>query len=95
MKKISKIICLLIIAVFSFNGLAQEISKPEPNLQDTLLTNLKTTALSNVNDVEMADTFRSEGKIYVVITVISIIFVCLIGYLIYIDMKLRKLEKKQ
>lgn len=94
MKKISKIICLLIIAVFSFNGLAQEISKPEPNLQDTLLTNLKTTALSNVNDVEMADTFRSEGKIYVVITVISIIFVCLIGYLIYIDMKLRKLEKK-
>ncbi len=43
---------------------------------------------------QMADTFRSEGKIYVVIAVISIIFVCLIGYLIYIDMKLRKLEKK-
>jgi uncharacterized membrane protein YdbT with pleckstrin-like domain len=42
---------------------------------------------------QMADTFRSEGKIYVVIAVISIIFVCLIGYLIYIDMKLRKLEK--
>ena len=95
MKKISKIICLLIIAGFSFNGLAQEISKPEPNLQDTLLNNLKITALSNVNDVEMADTFRNDGKIYVVITVISIIFVCLIGYLIYIDMKLRKLEKKQ
>ena len=94
MKKISKIVCLLIIAVFSFNGLAQEISKPEPNLQDTLLNNLKTTALSNANGVEMADTFRSEGKIYVVITVISIIFMCLIGYLIYIDMKLRKLEKK-
>ena len=44
---------------------------------------------------EMADTFRSEGKIYVVITVISIIFICLIGYLIYIDMKLRKLEDKK
>jgi heme/copper-type cytochrome/quinol oxidase subunit 2 len=43
---------------------------------------------------EMADTFRSEGKIYVVITVISIIFICLIGYLIYIDIKLRKLEDK-
>ena len=43
---------------------------------------------------QMADTFRSEGKIYVVITVISIIFICLIGYLIYIDMKLRKLENK-
>lgn len=44
--------------------------------------------------VEMADTFRSEGKIYVVITVLSIIFICLIGYLIYIDLKLKKLENK-
>ena len=43
---------------------------------------------------DMADTFRSEGKIYVVISVLSIIFMCLIGYLVYIDMKLRKLEKK-
>ena len=42
---------------------------------------------------QMADAFRSEGKIYVVITVISIIFICLIGYLVYIDLKLRKLEK--
>ena len=44
---------------------------------------------------QMADTFRSEGKIYVVISVISIIFMCLIGYLVYIDMKLRKLENKK
>ena len=44
--------------------------------------------------VEMADQFRSEGKIYVVITVLSIIFVCIIGYLIYIDLKLKKLENK-
>ncbi|MES2565368.1 MAG: CcmD family protein [Bacteroidota bacterium] len=42
---------------------------------------------------EMADTFRNDGKIYVVITVISIIFMCLIGYLVYLDIKLRKLEK--
>lgn len=45
--------------------------------------------------VEMADAFRSDGKIYVVITVISIIFICLISYLIYIDIKLRKLENKK
>ena len=44
---------------------------------------------------QMADTFRSEGKIYVVIAVISIIFTCLIGYLIYIDLKLRKLENRK
>ena len=43
---------------------------------------------------EMADTFRSEGKIYVVIAVLSIIFICIISYLVYIDIKLKKLEKK-
>ncbi len=44
---------------------------------------------------QMADIFRSDGKIYVVITVISIIFICLIGYLVYIDVKLKKLENKK
>ncbi len=44
---------------------------------------------------QMSDGFRSEGKIYVVITVISIIFVCLMGYLISIDRKLKKLEDKK
>lgn len=43
---------------------------------------------------EMADTFRSEGKIYVVIAVLSIAFICIIAYLIYIDIKLKKLENK-
>jgi uncharacterized transporter YbjL len=43
---------------------------------------------------DMADAFRREGKIYVVIAVMSIIFICLIGYLIYIDIKLKKLENK-
>ncbi|MES2761949.1 MAG: CcmD family protein [Bacteroidota bacterium] len=70
------------------------MSKPEPNLKDTLLSNLKNNALSSENNIEMADAFRSEGKIYVVIAVISIIFICLIGYLVYIDMKLRKQELK-
>lgn len=63
-----------------------------------LLISIIIPFLSNAQDaapVEMADAFRSDGKIYVVITVISIIFVCLIGYLIYIDTKLRKLEKKK
>jgi Na+/alanine symporter len=42
----------------------------------------------------MADTFRSEGKIYVVIAVLTIAFTCIIGYLVYIDIKLKKLENK-
>lgn len=44
---------------------------------------------------QMADTFRSEGKIYVVIAVLSIIFLCLTAYLVYIDIKLKNLENKK
>lgn len=47
------------------------------------------------NQPQMADEFRANGKIYVVITVIAIIFICLAAYLVYIDLKLRKLEEKK
>jgi prepilin signal peptidase PulO-like enzyme (type II secretory pathway) len=60
----------------------------------TLLFSLAGIAQEAEAPVEMADAFRSEGKIYVVIAVLSIIFICLIGYLIYIDLKLKKLENK-
>ena len=45
-------------------------------------------------EVEMADTLRSDGKIYVVVTILLIIFVGLIGYLIVIDRKASGMEKK-
>lgn len=44
---------------------------------------------------EMADGFRSDGKIYVVIAVIGIIFASLIGFLIYLERKVSRLEKQQ
>jgi CcmD family protein len=44
-------------------------------------------------NVEMADTMRSSGKIYVVIGVIVIIFVGLAIYLFSIDRRLKKIEK--
>jgi CcmD family protein len=43
---------------------------------------------------EMADALRQNGKIYVVVTVIGIIFTGIIAYLIYLDRKISKLEKK-
>jgi heme/copper-type cytochrome/quinol oxidase subunit 2 len=61
-----------------------------------ILFSLLIPFLSNAQELEpeMADAFRNDGKIYVVISVISIIFLCLIGYLVYLDIKLRKLEKR-
>lgn len=43
---------------------------------------------------EMADAFRQDGKIYVVITVISIVFLSLVCLLIYIERKLKKIEEQ-
>lgn len=44
---------------------------------------------------EMADGLRASGKIYVVVLVLGIIFAGIVVYLIYLDRKLRKLEKEQ
>jgi tRNA(Phe) wybutosine-synthesizing methylase Tyw3 len=45
-------------------------------------------------EVEMADTMRSEGKIYVVVAILSVILIGLIVYLVSIDRKATRLEKK-
>lgn len=55
---------------------------------------LPLTAMSQTSTPEMADTFRADGKIYVVILVLATIFVGIIAYLIRIDRKITKLEKK-
>lgn len=44
------------------------------------------------NGVEMADTLRSEGKIYVVIAVLLVIFSAVAVYLFILDRKVKKLE---
>jgi CcmD family protein len=73
---------LLTIAllVFSLSALAQE--KIPVNESD--YTN---------NSVEMADVMRSNGKIYVLVGVIAIIFAGITVYLISTDRKISKLEK--
>jgi CcmD family protein len=45
-------------------------------------------------DVEMADQFRADGKIYVVIAVISIILIGLFIYLFRLDRKITDLENR-
>lgn len=46
-------------------------------------------------NVEMADALRNSGKIYVVVSVIAVIFLGIATYLIYLDRRLSKLEKEQ
>jgi len=42
----------------------------------------------------MADSFRADGKIYVVISVLAIIFISILLFLVYIERKLSRLEKE-
>ena len=63
-------------------------------LLTVLLTPFFGIAQEITTSPDMADAFRRDGKIYVVIAVMAIIFICLIGYLVYIDIKLKKLENK-
>ena len=44
------------------------------------------------NQIEMADTMRSEGKIYVVVAILATVLAGFIVYAIRIDRKLIKLE---
>lgn len=57
----------------------------------TLLLSLAATAQES--QPEMADTMRSNGKIYVVVLVLATIFAGIIAYLVRLDRKITKIEK--
>ncbi len=59
-----------------------------------LLMGVALYAQQGMPEVEMADALRANGKIYVVVLVLTVIFIGIVGYLIAIDRKLRKLEKE-
>ena len=54
---------------------------------------LQAMAQQPSSTVEMADVFRSNGKIYVVVAVILTIFIGIILYLVRLDRKLTRIEK--
>lgn len=57
-----------------------------------LLSNIAANAQST--GVDMADTLRKDGKIYVVVTVVVILFVGLFIYLFLTDRKISRIEKE-
>lgn len=73
---------LLTIAllIFSLSALAQEkIPVSEADYSN--------------NSVEMADRMRADGKIYVLVGIITIIFIGITVYVVNTDRKISKLEK--
>jgi K+-transporting ATPase A subunit len=53
-----------------------------------------TLAQDDGSKVEMADTMRSNGRIFVVVAVVVVILIGLILYLVRLDRKISKLEKE-
>ena len=50
-------------------------------------------AIQAQDKIEMADTMRSEGKIYVVVAIVLVILIGLFLYLFMLDKRLSKSEK--
>jgi uncharacterized protein (DUF983 family) len=51
-------------------------------------------ASAQASDIEMADQFRADGKIYVVIAVVSVVLIGLFAYLFHLENKVSALEKR-
>jgi CcmD family protein len=57
--------------------------------------NADTTSSGNKTEtVAMADKFREDGKIYVVVTVVLIIFLGMLFYIFTLEKKISKIEKE-
>jgi len=46
------------------------------------------------SNIDMADEMMQNGKIYVVITVLCVVFACIAIYLVLLDRRISKLEKE-
>jgi uncharacterized transporter YbjL len=57
--------------------------------------NMIATAQGDPSKVQMADSMRSNGKIYVVIAVILTILIGLVLYIVRLDKKISRLEKEK
>jgi hypothetical protein len=77
-----KKIAAFLLFIFSFAAQAQEKIAV-------------TSADYSNNEVEMADVMRSEGKIYVLVGIIVLIFIGLLAYVIQTDRRVSKLEKNK
>ena len=58
-----------------------------------LLFSIFLPILTYSQEVGMADALRENGKIYIVVIVVSIIVLGLFGFLLFLDKKVSRLEK--
>ena len=55
---------------------------------------LCSAGLANAQEAEMADAMRSNGKIYVVVSIVLLILLGIVVYLFSLERKVSRLEKR-
>ena len=88
---------LLLIFSFAFLPLLVIAQNEDASTEQTIEVNEKGKIPVTQRDYEntevaMADTFREEGKIYVVVAVLATIFTGIVVFLVATESKLKKLE---
>lgn len=87
---------LLLIFSFAFSPLMAIAQNEDANTEQTEVNKngkIPVTQRDYENtEVAMADTFRADGKIYVVVAVLATIFAGIVVFLIATESKLKKLE---
>ena len=73
----------------SFSKLSSYLLALLPFLWNTILLNAQ-----NATEPAMADVMRSNGKIYVVVAVLMVIFIGIVVYLFRIERKMDRMEKE-
>ncbi len=63
-------------------------------LVQLLILSFASFAQEQNSGIEMADTLNSNGKIYIVVAVLLIIFIGIIAFLVRMDRKVSKLEEQ-
>ena len=81
------LIAALLLAIPQLSNAQLKPAASEPTASET-------QSVASSDDVEMADVLRQDGKIYVVVAVILLIFSGLIVYTVRIDQKVSRLEKE-
>ncbi|WP_299822490.1 CcmD family protein [uncultured Pontibacter sp.] len=84
--KLFRILAVWCFILFATTGLQQAQAQPEQ-------TEVEFSSAPQP-EIEMADTLRQDGKIYVVVVVLLTVLVGLIAYLVTLDRKVARLEKQ-
>lgn len=74
------LIVTIFILMINFSAFAQKMEVNESDYSNT--------------QVEMADTFRKEGKIYTVVAIVGTVMAGIFIYAFFIDRRLTRLEKE-